>query len=112
MKKDIGVVQITFIHDDGREEVVNVQPGASLMHAATGAGIDSIVAECGGAAMCATCHIYLEDDDASVPAMNEVEDEMLNSTASERRAGSRLSCQIKITPELDGLRVRLPATQV
>lgn len=106
------MANVKFIHTDGREEFLEVSAGTSLMHAATGAGIDGIVAECGGAAMCATCHVYIEVSDVSrlVP-VNEVENEMLDSTSADRRPTSRLSCQIVVTENLDGLVVYLPETQ-
>jgi 2Fe-2S ferredoxin len=68
------------------------------------------VAECGGAAMCATCHAYVEPM-AGLPPVGAVEEEMLESAAAERRPTSRLSCQIKLKPELDGLVVHLPDRQ-
>jgi 2Fe-2S ferredoxin len=83
------------------------------MQIATGNGIDEIVAECGGNAMCATCHVYV--DEGWIPrlvSMSEEEDELLSGVAAERLPNSRLSCQIKVTPELDGLIVRLPERQI
>lgn len=107
------MVSIIFVHPDGSEQALDVAVGTSLMHAATAACIDGIVAECGGSAMCATCHVYIaEQDVARIPPINEVEDEMLGSTAAERKSTSRLSCQIAVTQELDGLVVHLPDTQV
>jgi 2Fe-2S ferredoxin len=83
------------------------------MLAATKRGLDGIVAECGGNAMCATCHVYVDDQwIARLAAVSDEEDALLDGTASERQPHSRLSCQIKITPELDGLVLRLPERQV
>ena len=104
--------QITFIHSDGTQKTLQSDEGMSVMQAATSAGLRGILAECGGSAMCATCHVYV---DASwlpklpPPLSNELE--MLECTASERRPESRLSCQIKLTPALDGLVVHMPQQQ-
>ena len=104
---------ITFIHPNDRSERIDASVGDSVMQVATGNGIDGIVAECGGNAMCATCHVYV--DESWIPrlaSMSADEDELLNGVAAERLGNSRLSCQIKITPALDGLVVRLPDRQI
>ncbi|ABD08309.1 Ferredoxin [Rhodopseudomonas palustris HaA2] len=103
---------ITFIHPDGRSEIVDAAIGDSAMFAALNHGIDSIVAECGGNAVCATCHVYVDDLWlAKLPPVDANEDDLLDGTASDRLPNSRLSCQIKIAPELDGLVLRLPERQ-
>src|SRR6267154_2191006 len=104
---------ITFIHPDQHSLRIEGANGDSVMQVATGNGIDGIVAECGGNAMCATCHVYVDEDWlACLPDMSEEENELLNGVAAERQANSRLSCQIKVRPELDGLVVRLPDRQI
>ena len=104
---------IIFIHPDDRSERIDASAGASVMQVATTHGVDEIVAECGGNAMCATCHVYVDEGwIARLTPMSEEEDELLNGVAAERLENSRLSCQIKITPELDGLVVKLPERQV
>ncbi|MCK1547223.1 (2Fe-2S)-binding protein [Bradyrhizobium sp. 179] len=104
---------ITFIHFNGRSDRVETSDGESAMQAATRHGVDGILAECGGNAMCATCHVYVDESWlARLPAMADEEDALLEGTASERLPNSRLSCQIHLTPALDGLVVRLPARQV
>ena len=104
---------VTFIHPDNRSERIDAVVGDSVMQVATGHGVDEIVAECGGNAMCATCHVYVDDGwIARLAPMSEEEDELLHGVAAERLINSRLSCQIKITPELDGLVVRLPDRQI
>jgi 2Fe-2S ferredoxin len=104
---------ITFIGPDNRSERVEAYLGESAMLAATKHGLDGIVAECGGNAMCATCHVYVDDQwIARLAAVSDEEDALLDGTASERQSNSRLSCQIRITPELDGLVLRLPERQV
>ena len=103
---------ITFIHPDGREEGLVAPEGVSVMAAATGAGVDGIVAECGGSAMCATWHVYVDPawvDKLPAPLGNELE--MLECTADERKPNSRLSCQIKLDASLHGLVLRLPPFQ-
>jgi 2Fe-2S ferredoxin len=103
---------ITFIHPDGRSQDLEAGTG-SVMQLAVNNGIDEIVAECGGNAMCATCHVYVDDRWIDrLPAMSDAEDALLDGTASDRLPTSRLSCQIEIAPKLDGLVLRLPERQV
>jgi len=91
---------------------LQVQPGQSLMQAAVDANLDGIQADCGGLLTCATCHVVVQADWLSkLPPVSSDEDGMLAFTAQTREAGSRLSCQIELTPKLDGLRVTLPASQ-
>jgi 2Fe-2S ferredoxin len=82
------------------------------MKAALAAGIDGIAADCGGCLTCATCHVYVSDEWlARLPEPGRDELSMLEMTASERRPGSRLSCQIALDDTLDGLTAELPPTQ-
>jgi 2Fe-2S ferredoxin len=105
--------KVTYVSPDGARRTLEVAAGTSVMQAAIANGIDGIVAECGGSLMCATCHVYVDEADLGrVPAVGPVETEMLECTASERRETSRLSCQLVMSPELDGLVVHLPPTQV
>ena len=104
---------IIFNRPDNRSERIDASAGDSVMQVATTNGVDEIVAECGGNAMCATCHVYVDEGwIARLAPMSEEEDELLHGVAAERLPNSRLSCQIKITPELDGLIVRLPDRQI
>jgi len=104
---------ITFIHPNGKNDRVDASDGESAMQAATRHGLDGILAECGGNAMCATCHVYVDDSWlARLPPMSDDEDALLDGAAAERQSSSRLSCQIKLTSELDGLVLRLPERQV
>ena len=104
--------KITYVHPNGAQEVLDVAVGTSVMRAAILNGVDGIVAECGGEMMCATCHVYVEEPQLErTPKMSDDEVAMLEFTASERRPNSRLSCQLVVTPELDGLVVYLPETQ-
>ena len=105
--------KIVYVHPDESREELEVPVGTSIMQAAILNGVDGIVAECGGSAMCATCHVYVEDKDlARTPKMEDAENEMLEFTACERRANSRLSCQLVVSPEMEGLVVHLPDSQV
>ena len=104
---------ISYIHPNGARDDLDVDVGLSVMQGATGEGLEGIVAECGGNAMCATCHVYVEPDQLDrLPPMSPDEDALLEGTACERRPNSRLSCQIKVNPELDGLTVYLPERQI
>jgi ferredoxin, 2Fe-2S len=105
--------KITYVHPNGTREELDVPVGTSVMRAAILNSVDGIVAECGGEMMCATCHVYVEEGQFErTPTQSDDEKAMLEFTASERRPNSRLSCQLLVTPELDGLVVYLPETQV
>ena len=91
---------------------LQAEPGQSLMQAAVDANLPGIQADCGGLLTCATCHVVVPGDWlAKLQAMTGDEDGMLAFTAQTREPGSRLSCQIMLTPALDGLQVTLPASQ-
>ena len=106
------VIAVHFIAADGSKTALEVAVGDTLMLAATQNGLAGIAGDCGGVMSCATCHVYVDEPYLSrLPAPDGDELAMLDFTAAERLPGSRLSCQIKITPELDGLVVRLPASQ-
>jgi ferredoxin, 2Fe-2S len=103
---------VTYIEHDGTQHKVEVPNGESVMQGAVNNMIKGVIAECGGGLACATCHCYVDDAWRNqVGEPSQMEAEMLESTASERKASSRLSCQITVTAELDGLVVRLPETQ-
>jgi 2Fe-2S ferredoxin len=103
--------KVTYIEPNGNAVEINVPAGWSLMQAATAKGIEGIDAECGGSCVCATCHCYVEAGLEKLPAPSQNELSMIKSAAAERKPNSRLSCQIKVTADLDGLVVRLPETQ-
>lgn len=106
------MANITYVEPSGNEVTVAVNDGWSLMQGATANGVDGITAECGGSCACATCHCYVDEARlADLPAPSEGELAMLENVAAERRPTSRLSCQIKASPALEGLRVTLPDTQ-
>jgi len=106
--------KITFHHDGESTRISDVAPGTSLMRAAVLHGVAGIVGECGGQAMCATCHVYVREAylDA-LPAMAEDEDEMLDCAVAPRDDDrSRLGCQLVLGPGLDEIEVDVPARQV
>lgn len=97
---------------DGAPIALQCKTGLSLMQAAVKADVEAIVGECGGTLTCATCHVYVREPFAAMlEPVSSDEDAMLDYTASPRAPNSRLSCQIKLTEELDGLTVDLPASQ-
>ncbi len=96
----------------GAPLTLQARTGRSLMQAAVDARVDGIAADCGGCLTCATCHVIVEPTWAArLPPATADELSMLEMTASPQEPGSRLSCQITLTPTLEGLCVRLPATQ-
>lgn len=102
---------ITFIAHDGSTQQVDADTGSSLMQAAVGHGVSGIIGDCGGSCACATCHCYVDDAwMAKIPASDSGEQAMLDCVIA-LASNSRLACQIKMTDELDGLIVRLPASQ-
>jgi 2Fe-2S ferredoxin len=111
-KKQTETASVTYISYAGDTNQVNVPIGDSVMEGAIKNGIDGIVAECGGACQCATCHVYVDEAFLGLlKPIQEDEDEMLNTTFCPRRPNSRLGCQIPVTKELDGLIVRTPEAQ-
>jgi 2Fe-2S ferredoxin len=111
-KKQKETASVTYISFAGDTNQVAVPIDDSVMEGAIKNGIDGIVAECGGACQCATCHVYVDESFLGLlNPIKEDEDEMLNTTAAERRSNSRLGCQIPVTKELDGLIVRTPERQ-
>jgi len=106
------VPKVIYVGDGGAEQSVDATVGESVMAAAVKSGIPGIVGECGGNASCATCHVWVREEFGSlVGEPNDMEEDLLDLAVSERRDGSRLSCQIPVTPELDGLTVDIPPDQ-
>jgi 2Fe-2S ferredoxin len=104
--------KIIYISHQGKSTQIDVAVGDSVMEGAVQNGIDGIVAECGGSCLCATCHVYVDEKFLPLlPPIDEDQDAMLDSTAADRLPNSRLSCQIKVRLDLDGLIVRMPETQ-
>jgi 2Fe-2S ferredoxin len=103
--------KITFIDHGGTARSVEAETGSTVMEAAIRNSIPGIEAECGGACACATCHVYVADEwTGTVGKPAPMEEDMLDF-AFDVRATSRLSCQIRVSAELDGLTVTTPAKQ-
>jgi 2Fe-2S ferredoxin len=105
------VVKVVFLEPDGTEKSVEVAPGSTLMEAAVFNMVDGIIGLCGGICSCATCHCYVDPEwrDRLAPP-GDGEGEMIASLDN-ARPGSRLGCQVTLTPDLDGIRVQVPADQ-
>jgi len=102
---------ITFNDSDGKSQTIDAEIGSTVMETAIRNNIPGIDAECGGACACATCHVYVDDAwIAKLPKPEQMEEDMLDF-AYDVRPGSRLSCQIKVTADLDGLVVSTPEKQ-
>lgn len=103
--------QVTYVETDGTPHAVDVPEGHSLMEGAVKNGVPGIEADCGGVAACATCHVYIGAEwQERIPPREELEVEMLDC-ANDVTGDSRLSCQIAMTADLDGILVRLPESQ-
>jgi ferredoxin, 2Fe-2S len=97
------MVQVTFIEADGTRRQIEATPGEPLMIAARNIGVRGIVAECGGSAMCATCHcLVISAPAGSLPAARPDEADTIEFNAHDPRENSRLTCQITVTAELEG----------
>src|ERR1700756_3326765 len=103
---------VAYVQADGDPRRVDVPDGDTLMRGAVDNMIEGIIGECGGGLACATCHCYVgEEWAAKMPPPSKAEIEMLESAACEVKSTSRLSCQITVTDQLDGIVVQLPASQ-
>ncbi|GAB1379176.1 MAG: 2Fe-2S iron-sulfur cluster binding domain-containing protein [Proteobacteria bacterium] len=107
------MVKITYIEFDGTEHVIDVAPGLTVMEGARDNGVNGIEADCGGACACSTCHVYVDEAwVGKLPPKDPMEEDMLDFAFEPNPALSRLTCQIKVTPALEGLVVRLPERQI
>ena len=105
------MVKITYVQPDGSSLSVDAEAGLTVMEVAKLNSVAGVDAECGGACACATCHVYVDDAwKAKTGKPAAMEEDMLDF-AFDVQDSSRLSCQIKVTKELDGLLVRVPAKQ-
>ncbi|MEM7191998.1 MAG: 2Fe-2S iron-sulfur cluster-binding protein [Pseudomonadota bacterium] len=105
------MARITFIQPDGSENAVEAEPGMTVMEVAVKNSVQGIAAECGGACSCATCHVYVEEAWRAATGEPEAMEEDMLDFAFDVRPESRLSCQIKVTEDLDGLAVKIPEKQ-
>ena len=105
------MAKIKYIEHNGKEHIVEVQNGLTVMEGAVQNDIPGIDADCGGSMSCATCHVYVKEDWFNkINKKNEGEDDMLDQ-AYEPKKNSRLSCQIIVSDDLDGLVVDMPEKQ-
>ena len=105
------MTKITYIEHNGKEHTIDVQNGLTVMEGAVQNDIPGIDADCGGSMACATCHVYVKDDwYDKLDEKSEGEDDMIDQ-AYEPKKNSRLSCQITVTEDLDGLVVTTPEKQ-
>ncbi|QRQ84248.1 2Fe-2S iron-sulfur cluster-binding protein [Cupriavidus oxalaticus] len=103
---------IIYVLKDGNRKTVAAANGKTLMEVAIANNVRGIDAECGGCCSCATCHVYVDEAWlGKLPALDDMENELLDGVAAERTGSSRLSCQIIVNDALDGLVVRIPETQ-
>ena len=105
--------KLHFIHPNGQTTSLDAPIGKSVMNICRDYGFSEVIAECGGAALCATCHVYVDESQYDMFAKpNEIENQLLEFVASEKKATSRLSCQLLITENCDNLRIYFPIQQI
>lgn len=102
---------IKYQRSDGTSETVEVAEGTSIMRAALSGGVRGIIGECGGQAMCATCHVFVADN-IDLPEVSEDEDAMLDCTVDDRQENSRLSCQLIAGRDFETIEVLIADHQV
>ena len=105
------MAKITYIEFNGEEHVVDVKTGLSVMEGAVKNNIPGIDADCGGACACATCHVYVDQAWRDKTGEKSAMEESMLDFAENVEPNSRLSCQIKVGDDLDGLVVRMPESQ-
>ena len=107
------MAKITYVEHGGKEHVVDVPNGLTVMEGARDNGIPGIEADCGGACACSTCHVYVDPDwVAKLPKKDAMEEDMLDFAYQPDPVRSRLTCQLKVSAALDGLRVQIPVKQI
>ncbi len=106
------MAKITYVENNGNTHTVEVAEGLTVMEGAIQNNIPGIDGDCGGGMACATCHVYVKDEwFDKINKKSEGEDDMIDQ-AYEPKKSSRLSCQIQVSPEIDGLEVHLPEKQI
>ena len=107
------MVNIIYVEHDGTRHEVEVKPGMTVMEGARDNGVPGIDADCGGACACSTCHVDVDPDwVGKLSPKDPMEEDMLDFAWQPDPVRSRLTCQIKVTPELDGLVVEIPEKQI
>jgi 2Fe-2S ferredoxin len=104
--------KVTYVQPDGQQRVIDAPAGTTVMEAAVDNDIAGIVAECGGACSCATCHVYVDPGWLDRLRPPDAQEDGMLDCVLERRANSRLSCQIVLREDLDGLLVQVAAEQI
>lgn len=105
------MTKLVFVEPSGYRREVDAASGQSVMRAATGAGVKGIVGECGGCAICMTCHAYVEEGRLRELPLPTATEQVLIDNLDEGRPNSRLTCQIVVTPEMEGMEFTLPRFQ-
>jgi len=107
------MAKITYVEFNGKEHVIEVATGLTVMEGARDNGIPGIEADCGGACACSTCHVYVAPEWVEkLPEKDPMEEDMLDFAYEPDPARSRLTCQIKVCDALDGLKVHMPEKQI
>ena len=105
--------KITFIDQKGLSKTIEIENGLTVMEGARDNNIPGIEADCGGACACSTCHVYVDKDWINkLPAIDDIERDMLDFAYSPDPKTSRLTCQLEVTDDFDGLIVRMPEKQI
>lgn len=105
------MAKITYVEHNGKEHVVDVKPGRTVMEGAVQNNVPGIDGDCGGSCACATCHVYVDPAWLSKVGGRKDDEQQMLDFADNVEPNSRLSCQIEVTPALEGLIVRMPASQ-
>ena len=106
------MIKVTYISSAGEKQTLELKNGMTIMEGAVQNDVRGIVAECGGSCMCATCHVYVDNEFLDLlPEMSQTESEMLDNTKSQRKSNSRLGCQLRVNSKFDGMIVHLPEEQ-
>ena len=112
-RNDAPMAKITYIEHNGTQHEVDVAEGLTVMEGAVKNNIPGIDADCGGACACSTCHVYVDPAWLDrLPEKDEMEEDMLDFAYEPDPERSRLTCQLKVTPDLDGLVVQMPEKQI
>ena len=107
------MLTVVYTDPNGAEHAVSATAGKSVMESAVSHGVPGVVGQCGGSLACASCHVYVKEGWLSrTGEVSEMEDDMLDGALAERLPESRLSCQIRLTEDLDGLRVVVAPEQL
>ena len=106
------MIRVVYMSHDGESREVTAAAGQTVMQAAVRNGVEGIIGRCGGGAMCGTCHVYIARTDTHrVPPRHQIEDELLEGVPGPVTDESRLSCQIALGPEHEGMVIRTPEEQ-